>query len=55
MRLELANQLQSLNIERQDLTRAAQDEVRERLEAENMQAPLDFCFRELSERVLSGW
>ncbi len=41
--LELANQLQSLNTERQDLTRAAQDEVRQSLEAENMQAPLIFA------------
>jgi single-stranded-DNA-specific exonuclease len=41
--LELANQLQSLNTERQDLTRAAQDQVRERLEAEKVETPLIFA------------
>ncbi|MBI1278009.1 MAG: single-stranded-DNA-specific exonuclease RecJ [Anaerolineaceae bacterium] len=41
--LRLAEQLQKLNVERQDLTRAAQDEVREWLERQKTDAPLIFA------------
>lgn len=41
--LRLAQQLQSLNVQRQDLTREAQDEVRTWLEAERDDAPLIFA------------
>lgn len=41
--LRLAEQLQKLNVERQDLTRAAQDEVREWLEGQHTEAPLIFA------------
>ena len=41
--LPLAEKLQKLNIERQDLTRAAQDEVRTWVEAERSDAPLIFA------------
>src|SRR4030095_2823636 len=40
--LRLAQQLQTLNVQRQELTRDAQDIVRERVEAERSDAPLIF-------------
>src|SRR6185369_10165739 len=41
--LRLAQQLQTLNVQRQELTRDAQDIVRERVEAERSDAPLIFA------------
>jgi single-stranded-DNA-specific exonuclease len=40
---ELAGQLQSLNNERQDLTRAAQELIRERIEGQQAEVPLIFA------------
>ncbi|MEP6988185.1 MAG: single-stranded-DNA-specific exonuclease RecJ, partial [Chloroflexota bacterium] len=50
--LRLAQQLQTLNVQRQELTRDAQDVVRERVEAERSTAPLIFASGEFRAGIV---